>query len=613
MDEIPLKRPSFALGWVVVLALGFSVLGFATPAWGQASGAASHGEGELSINATGDLVIDLCKWEPMSCERCLIEPWYCYGGSECMIEPWLCVEERKFALSITKAGTGTGIIRCKVGAGSVGSCAAQYPTGTSLMLIAEAAGDSEFTGFSSGTGSTSSCSASPCSFTVTANSALTATFNLKPITESKTSKVIQVSKTGTGSGTVKSIPAGIDCGATCTAEFVEGEKVTLWAGAAAGSVVSSWRGCDVAIGRECRITVDGAEAVSARFTEVKTLSAQKEGEGAGLVTTSPGGIACPMACFSTSALFPTGRSVAVTAVPAKGSVFTGWGGACSGTGACAVTLSESKLVTAEFTPLPKRSLTLNKEGSGAGIVKSPPSTFNCGALCASQTSSFNEGTVVTLIQTPAKGSVFGGWTGACSGTGACVVTLSEAETVGAAFALIEGKPPGPTRLLTVGKAEGTGTGTVGSNPGGITCYSGCTHQSARFKEGAVVALEATPGRGSTFAEWGGACSGAGACEVTMSEARSVTAEFTATPTKTLTVNKAGEGAGTVVGRPSGISCRQNCTTATAFFPQTTAVALTPIHGRFASGYVQWEGCDSFEGVECIVATPGDRTVTAKFD
>ncbi len=537
-----------------------------------------------------------------------------------MIEPWYCV--KMVPVNVTKNGLGSGTVTSSpVGINCGPDCSEEFPEGTAVTLTAKAGEGSKFTGWSGG--GCASSGTDPCKMALIfvypaiypcvclpPTVSVTATFDL----ESKPKNLgLTVTKTGTGSGTVTSDPAGIDCGGTCMAEFEEGEEVSLWAGAAAGSVVSSWRGCDVAIGRECRITVDGAEAVSARFTEVKTLSAQKKGEGAGSVTTSSGGIACPMACSSTSALFPTGKSVAVEATPAKGSVFTGWGGACSGTGACAVTLSESKLVTAEFAPLPKRSLTLSKEGAGTGIVKSLPSTFNCGAPCASQASSFNEGTVVTLIQTPAKGSVFGGWTGACSGTGACVVTLSEAETVGAAFALIEGRPTGPTRLLTVGK-QGTGTGTVGSYPGGITCYSGCTNQSARIRKDALVALRATPSRGSTFAEWGGACTGSGDCEVTMSEAQSVTAEFTAIPTKTLTVNKAGEGAGAVVGRPSsGISCRMTCTTATAFFPQTTAVALTPIHGRFASELVQWEGCDSFEGIQCIVTTPGDRTVTAKFE
>jgi Fe-S cluster biogenesis protein NfuA len=278
-----------------------------------------------------------------------------------------------------------------------------------------------------------------------------------------------------------------------------------------------------------------------------------------------------------------------------------------------VTLSESESVTAEFTPMAREELTLNKEGSGAGIVKSLPSSFLCGISCTAQTSSFTEGTVVMLTASPAKGSVFTGWTGACAGTGSCVVTPSEATTVGAAFALIEDKLAGQAKALTVAKAEGTGTGTVGTYPGGIVCYGGCTEQSAKFKEGIIVTLKATPGRDSTFTEWGGACSGSGSCEVTLSEAQLVTAQFTALPIKTLTLGKAGEGTGVVVGKPSfGITCRQTCTTTTAFFPQTTTVALNPILGRGA-GSLQWTGCDNAEGVQCIVAISSDKTITAKFE
>jgi hypothetical protein len=75
--------------------------------------------------------------------------------------------------------------------------------------------------------------------------------------------------------------------------------------------------------------------------------------------------------------------------------------------------------------------------------------------------------------------------------------------------------------LTVGKA-GTGSGTVTSNPAVINCGAAC---NASFNSGTVVALNPAPNAGSTFTGWGGACSGSGACSVTMSAAKSVTAAF----------------------------------------------------------------------------------------
>jgi uncharacterized repeat protein (TIGR02543 family) len=52
----------------------------------------------------------------------------------------------------------------------------------------------------------------------------------------------------------------------------------------------------------------------------------------------------------------------------------------------------------------------------------------------SQTSSYEPaGSTVTLTAVPATGYVFAGWSGACSGTGVCQVTMSGPEKVTAQF------------------------------------------------------------------------------------------------------------------------------------------------------------------------------------
>ncbi|MHB8797913.1 MAG: InlB B-repeat-containing protein [Thermoanaerobaculia bacterium] len=84
----------------------------------------------------------------------------------------------------------------------------------------------------------------------------------------------------------------------------------------------------------------------------------------------------------------------------------------------------------------------------------------------------------------------------------------------------------PSETLRVAKS-GSGTGSVASNPGGISCGSACTFD---FTHGAVVTLTAVPDAGSTFTGWsGGACSGTGTCAVTMSSAQAVTATFALAP------------------------------------------------------------------------------------
>ena len=69
---------------------------------------------------------------------------------------------------------------------------------------------------------------------------------------------------------------------------------------------------------------------------------------------------------------------------------------------------------------------------------------------------------------------------------------------------------------------GGGTGTVTSNPAGISCGATC---GASFALGATVNLTAVPGALSTFAGWSGACAGTGSCAVTLDAAKSVTATF----------------------------------------------------------------------------------------
>jgi uncharacterized repeat protein (TIGR02543 family) len=67
---------------------------------------------------------------------------------------------------------------------------------------------------------------------------------------------------------------------------------------------------------------------------------------------------------------------------------------------------------------------------------------------------YPSGTVVTVGQSPAAGSTFVGWSGACTGTGACVVTMDANKTVTATF----------TKVTTMGiiNAASTSRADVGT-------------------------------------------------------------------------------------------------------------------------------------------------------
>jgi hypothetical protein len=161
-----------------------------------------------------------------------------------------------------------------------------------------------------------------------------------------------------------------------------------------------------------------------------TLTVIKSGTGGGTVTSSPAGINCGTDCTEA---YNQDTVVTLTAAPSAGSTFAGWSGACSGTGTCSVAMDSNKTVTATFNQQGHQyTLTVIKSGTGGGTVTSSPAGINCGTDC---TEAYNQGTAVTLTATPSAGSTFAGWSGACSGTGTCSVTMNDDKIVTATFTL----------------------------------------------------------------------------------------------------------------------------------------------------------------------------------
>jgi hypothetical protein len=343
------------------------------------------------------------------------------------------------------------------------------------------------------------------------------------------------------------------------------------------------------------VTLEAGEPrnLEIRLAPTFTVTVQKQGAGNGTVTSSPAGIDCGGTC---SMQFDAGSSVALTASAAPGSIFAGWSGAgCAGTGPC--TVSGNATVTAIFQAMVGTGiLTVSKSGSGSGTVTSSPSGISCGTTCSA---SFASSSTVTLTASPTGGSTFEGWSGACSGTGSCLVVMNGDQTVNAHFTAAPA-----TALLTVTK---TGNGTVTSAPGGINCGMSC---SESFASGSTVTLTASPTGGSTFGGWsGGGCSGTGSCVVVMNGNQGVTATFVPPAGVTLTVTKAGTGSGMVSSSPAGINgCTATCT---ASFPSGTAVTLTasPTGGSTFGG---WSGGGCSGTGSCVVVMTGSQAVTATF-
>jgi PKD repeat protein len=179
---------------------------------------------------------------------------------------------------------------------------------------------------------------------------------------------LSVAKAGTGNGDVVSTPAGIECGATCSAKFAEGTEVTLTATPQAGSSFSGWAGSCAGTAK-CKLTLDEAREVKAEFaaTQKFALEISKTGTGKGTVTSTPAGISCAAVC---SAEFAEGQKVILTANPEPGSTFVRWSGdACEGATAntCELTMAATGLsVKAEFAVSSSGGGTEGASAGGAG-------------------------------------------------------------------------------------------------------------------------------------------------------------------------------------------------------------------------------------------------------
>ena len=394
-----------------------------------------------------------------------------------------------------------------------------------------------------------------------------------------------------GSGSVVSEPAGVACDALCSAEFDYGMTIVLTPTADVGSTFTGWTG-DCYAPEICTIDhLFDSSTITANFTlDIHTLGVALAGDGSGSVLSEPAGINCGTDCDQE---FNYGTLITLTATAEAGSLFTGWDGACSGTTACAVTLTESANVTATFAnnTFP---LVVTLAGDGSGSVLSNPAGINCGTACDDE---FVGGTVVTLTATADAGSLFTGWDGACSGTTDCAVTIDDSNHVTATFS-------NNTFPLVV-TLDGDGNGSVVSNPAGITCGTECDHA---YTGDTVVTLTATPADGSLFTGWDGACSGAAACVVTIDTSNEVTATF-ANNRYPLVVNIVGSGSGHVASLPAGIACSQP--TCSADFDKDTSVALSAI-AFSGSSFESWSGgCSGTNSCDVTIGA-GTTVVTATF-
>ena len=391
--------------------------------------------------------------------------------------------------------------------------------------------------------------------------------------------------TKTGSGTVTSSPAGITCGASCSASYDSGTAVTLSASPAEGFRFSGWSGACTG-STTCTVSMTTPQTVNASFVALQTLNVTKTGSGT--VTSSPAGITCGASC---SASYDSGTTVTLSASPAEGFRFSGWSGACTGSTTCTVSMTSTQTVNASFVAL--QSLNVTKFGEG--LVTSQPRGIECGAACSAQ---FENGSQITLHALAANGYQFTGWNGACNtSTSSCLVSMNSNQNVSANFDAL------PKYVLNVAKVN---TGIVNSSPDGILCGGTFRECKSAFS---YVTLTATPNNGYEFTGWTGCPAPEGnTCSVTLKKATTLKPAYRKIPDVTLKVNK--NTLGSVASSPTGLICPNNKKSCSTRLPRGTEILLTPapLPGHT---FVIWTG-DCAGTTSCRLLMDGNKTAGALF-
>jgi hypothetical protein len=270
---------------------------------------------------------------------------------------------------------------------------------------------------------------------------------------------VQISIVGTGSGRVTEFdenpPGGgtlhdtnLDCRTggigTCAEEVPINTHVGLRAIPDAGSQFIGWAvigdahlfGCGQEATCYPAANGEGAITVVAEFDQVAAvpLTVVRAGTaaGRGFVSSNPAGIFCGLDCTDS---YPEGSTVTLTAVVPSGVTFS-WGGDCAGFGSsptCVLAMTVVRSVIANFnTTTHPLSLAVVGEGSVVASSAVQPDIHCPEVLCVAN---FPDGAQVTVTAVADAGWEFAGWSGACTGTTACVVTMTGARSVTATFVL----------------------------------------------------------------------------------------------------------------------------------------------------------------------------------
>jgi hypothetical protein len=162
----------------------------------------------------------------------------------------------------------------------------------------------------------------------------------------------------------------------------------------------------------------------------------------------------------------------------------------------------------------------------------------------------------------------------------------------------------PVTVTVRMRGDGDGRVTSGS---GIDCPGEC---EVSVERGSRIRLRAIAVGDAVFAGWRRGCEGLGRCALTVVGPVTIIARFTAKAADepTLTVEKSGDGGGTVTSDVPGVDCGATCV---APFPFGNTVVLTQTADE-GSTFSGWSGAGCSGTGGCSVTLDGSKKVTATF-
>lgn len=288
-------------------------------------------------------------------------------------------------------------------------------------------------------------------------------------------------------------------------------------------------------------------------TQSRLVSVSKLGAGSGSVGSIPSGLVCNSGCTQATGSFDLGSTIGLVALASPGSVFSGWGGDCSGSAAgTTLLISGNHSCTARFEPQRFR-VTVRARGTGQGDVAASQPGFPSLIYPLNSFAVLEDivpGTSLTFTAANLNSPFSAYWVdcetqgGTVSGQydtqASCTFNNLQGNKV-ITVEFSQGVVLFPTRNLSVTKL-GAGNGQLKTSPPGIDCTSSC---NSSFFLNTEVTLFAPADGNSYLAEWGGDCAGPVGenpfVELTMSANLSCTVRFE--PAARLTVGVAGNGDG----------------------------------------------------------------------